>query len=476
MRSRLGRSNAIVLAAAVLLWWACSQPKETANDSQGQAGWSRANEIVSRIVVPEFPGRDYLITDFGAVADGQSDTRPAFVAAIGKCNAEGGGRVVVPDGLFLCKGPIHLKSNVHLFLSDSATIRFSSDPDDYLPVVLTRWEGTELFNYSPLIYAYQATNMAITGKGTIDGNAATGFATWKPNQKADQLRLRQMGNDGVPVHERVFGKGHWLRPSMIQPFGCKNVLIEGVTILDSPFWVIHPTFCTNVTVRDVKVRSHNLNNDGCDPDACVNVLVENSVFETGDDAVAVKSGRDQDGWRIGQASENIVIRNCDMKSEGNGLAVGSEMSGGVRNVFMRNCRVRDAGSAIYFKSNLDRGGAIEDVRVRDVQVERARFALIRFESNYKGHRGNHYPPRFRGFVIEDVFCKQAENFGIYAEGHEQSPISDVLLKNIRIEQAKFPLRLEHTDNFRLENVRINGQIITESEATQTDTVDVDMSW
>ena len=442
-----------------------------------QGGWERVPEILRQIVVPRFPDRDYIITDFGAKGDGKTDCLPAFVQAIKKCNDEGGGRVVVPRGLYLVNGPIHLKSNVNLHVSEGATIRFSANPDHYLPVVLTKWEGTELFNYSPLIYAYQVTNIAITGKGTIDGNAKHGFATWKSHQKVDQRLLRRMGNDGVPVSERVFGKGHWLRPSMIQPFGCKNVLIEDVTIVDSPFWVIHPTFCMNVTVRGVTVRSWNKNNDGCDPDASVNVLIENCTFLTGDDGIAIKSGRDQDGWRVGQATENVVIRNCRIGSIANGLCIGSEMSGSVRNVYMQDCSVDSALSTIYFKSNLDRGGRIENIRVRNVTVKRAKGAVIRFETNYKGHRGNYFPPLFRNFVIEDVVCKKADNYAIFAEGVEDSKLQNILLKNITVEEAKESLYLRFANNFRMVNVRINNQLMPEfPDMTPADKAKLRMGW
>jgi len=342
-----------------------------------------------------------------------------------------------------------------------ARIKFSGKAEHFLPVVLTRWEGTELYNYSPLIYAYQATNIAITGKGTIDGNAKEEFAHWKPQQKPAQDMLRQMGNDCVPVNERVFGTGHWLRPSMIQPFGCKNVLIDGITLIDSPFWVIHPTYCMNVTVRNVRIESWNPNNDGCDPDASVNVLVENCVFNTGDDAVAIKSGRDQDGWRVGQGTENVVIRNCNFNSKANGLCIGSEMSGSVRHVFMEDCQVGEANSTIYFKANLDRGGMIENVFIRNTQVARAKTAFIRFESNYKGYRGNNYPPVFRKFRIEHVICQSADQYGLYAVGVKEVPITDVLLKDVIVKNAKTPTFTQYISNVKLSNVKINGSIISD---------------
>lgn len=459
----------------VLLFYNCANQSRL--QSTEQTGWSQVPKILARIHPPDFPDRDYVLTEFGAVGDGQSDCKPVFDAAIKKCNEEGGGRIVVPKGTFLVKGPIHLKSNVHLHLEEGAVIKFGENPEYYLPVVLTKWEGTELFNYSPLIYAYQVTNIAITGKGTIDGSATNTFAKWKPNQKEDQALLRKMGNDGVPVNERVFGEGHWLRPSMIQPYGCSNVLIDGIKILDSPFWVIHPVFCNNVIVRNVHVESWNPNNDGCDPDASVDVLIENCLFNTGDDGVAIKSGRDQDGWRIGQATENVIVRNCEMRSKANGLCIGSEMSGSVRNVYMEDCTVGEALSTVYFKSNLDRGGRIENVWVRNIKVERAVGAFIRFESNYKGHRGNVYPPLFRNFYLENMVCETADAYGIFAEGVEQSRLQNITLKNINIKQAREGLRLSFADNFILDNVRINGELMPRvPEMTPADRPKLDMGW
>ena len=211
--------------------------------------------ILRRIVPPTFAARTVRVTDHGAVGDGRTDSRAAFARAIDACSAAGGGRVLVPAGAGELDGPIHLKSHVELHLAEGATVRFSADPSHYLPLVLTRWEGTECYNYSPLVYAYQATDVAITGKGTLDGNGAAGFATWRAKQDADVNRLRQMGIDGVPVHERAFGPDHFLRPGMVQLFGCRNVLLDGFTLVDATFWSVHPVFCQNVTMRNVTVRS-----------------------------------------------------------------------------------------------------------------------------------------------------------------------------------------------------------------------------
>jgi len=204
-----------------------------------------------------------------------------------------------------------------------------------------------------------------------------------------------------------------------------------------------------------------LNNDGCDPEASVNVLIENCEFNTGDDAIAIKAGRDQDGWRIGQATENVVIRNCVFNSKANGLCIGSEMSGGVRNIYMENIKVGEANSTIYFKSNLDRGGFIENVWVRNVTVKRAIQKFIAFVTNYHGYRGNHYPPVFNNFTIENITCKVADDYAIFAEGVKDSKLKNIVLKNITVAKAKIPSHIKFADDFKVINVIINGKKLTE---------------
>ncbi len=250
--------------------------------------------------------------------------------------------MVVPPGVFLT-GPIHLKSHVNLHVSAGATIRFSRDPERYLPVVLTRWEGVELMGYSPLVYAFEQQDIAITGEGTLDGQA--GPEHWWPwkrtdhprSQKPDRDRLFRQAEDGVPVAERVYGAGHSLRPQFIQPYRCTNVLVEGVTITNAPMWVIHPVLSRNVIVRGVKIVSAGPNNDGCDPESSSDVLIEDSLFDTGDDCIAIKSGRNADGRRLATPSERIVVRGCRMRAGHGGVTIGSEMSGGVRDVFVERC-------------------------------------------------------------------------------------------------------------------------------------------
>jgi hypothetical protein len=313
----------------------------------GHRGWGEVDAILARIAPPVFPDRVFQVTKYGAVGDGVRDCTAAFTAAIGACAAAGGGRVLVPEGRFLA-GAIHLKSRVELHLSERATIVFSRDPRHYLPVVFSRWEGVELMNYSPLIYAFEQRDVAVTGKGTLDGQASDEYwwpwksskpESGKPSQLPARTRLIEMGARGVPVGERVFGVDSFLRPNFIQPYRCQNVLIEGVTIVNSPMWEIHPVLCTNVTVRNVAINSHGPNNDGCDPESCRDVLIEGCTFDTGDDCIALKSGRNEDGRRLSVPTENVIVRNCVMKDGHGGVVIGSEVSGGARNIFAEKCRM-----------------------------------------------------------------------------------------------------------------------------------------
>ena len=420
--------------------------------------WNKAAEIIANLdPVNSFRDVTYLITDFGAKGDNKTPCKEAFDKAMTKCSDAGGGTILVSAGDYYMNGPLVFKSNVRVNLQKGATLHFSTDENDYLPAVLTRWEGTELYNYSPLIYAYHVNNIALTGEGTVNGNGAKKFAAWKNSQKASQEQLRKMGQEVAPVWKRVFGPGHLLRPGFIEPFGCTNVRIEGITILDSPFWVVHPIFCTNVIIRGVTVKSNNPNNDGCDPESCTNVLIENCDFTTGDDGIAIKSGRDNDAWRVGQPTENVIIRNCTFNSKINGLCIGSEMAGGVRNIFVENITLTQSSNAIYFKSNLDRGAYIENVYVRNIKAENVRTALIRFEPDYKGERSSFNPTMYRNFFIEDVSCKVSGEVGIYLNGFEGYPPRDITLRNVNIGSTPVPYCLQNSENVLFDNVIINGK-------------------
>ncbi|MBW8881890.1 MAG: glycoside hydrolase family 28 protein, partial [Asticcacaulis sp.] len=270
--------------------------------------WAPARSILKRIKAPVFPKRDFDIRDHDAVADDTAKTTKAIAAAITACNAAGGGRVVVPAGRW-ATGAVVLKSKVNLHIADGATLAFSQNRADY-PLVLTRFEGVECMNYSPFIYAFGESDIAITGKGTLDGRADKAhWWDWAGHAHDPKFgnavkTLGDMAAQGIPSEKRIFG-GDWkLRPNFIQPYRCRNILIEDVTIVASPMWEIHPVLSRNITVRGVKIDSQGPNNDGCDPESCADVLIENVVFNTGDDCIAIKSGRNHDGRRVGTPSEN----------------------------------------------------------------------------------------------------------------------------------------------------------------------------
>jgi unsaturated rhamnogalacturonyl hydrolase len=367
-------------------------------------GWDGVPAILARIRAPVFPNHDFPITDYGAKPDGKTDGTDAIRQAVAACHAAGGGRVVVAGGVFLT-GAIHLESGVNLFVSEGSTLKFSPDPARFLPVVFTRFEGTECMNYSPLIYAFEKENVAVTGKGTLDGSASN--ETWwalPRTGRNSSTQLVQLGARGAPVAERVFGAGQGLRPNFIQPYRCRNVLIEGVRIINSPMWEIHPVLSTNVTVRGVNISSHGPNNDGCDPESCRDVLIEDCTFDTGDDCIAIKAGRDADGRRVNMPSENIVVRGCAMKDGHGGVVIGSEVSGGVRNVFAEDCKMDSPNlqRALRLKSNSERGGFIENVYMRNVQVGRVSHSVLTIDLVYNRVEDGPFNPLVRNVVMQNV--------------------------------------------------------------------------
>ena len=309
---------------------------------------------------------DHLITEFGARPD--CDCTGALERAVQACELTGG-RVVVPAGTFLT-GPIRLRSNVELHLVAGATLRFLTDPASY-PIVQTRWQGIECFSHSPLIYAYDEVNVAITGTGTLDGGASHDN-WWRDTRPVeDWNRLLRMVRDDVPVEERIFEPGHGFRPSFIQPYRCRRVRIEDVRIINAPMWVVHPVLSSDIVVRGITVDSRGPNNDGCNPDSCRDVVISGCSFDTGDDCIAIKSGRDADGRRVAEPCENIVIENCRFGTGHGAVTIGSETSGGIRNVIARDLHIAgpDIDHALRIKTNSHRGGLIEHIDLRDAHVD-----------------------------------------------------------------------------------------------------------
>jgi polygalacturonase len=413
-----------------------------------------------------------VITKFGARDGG--DAGAAIAKAIDACSRAGGGRVVVPKGDYVT-GPIRLQSHVDLHIDAGATLRFSQDPSRY-PIVLTRWEGVELMNYSPLIYAFDCEDVAITGEGTLDGQAdETHWWNWKPEkppqpQSDDRNALFKQNDEGLPVAQRVYGPGHFLRPTFVEPYRCKNVLIEGVTIRNAPFWVMHPTLCTNVTIRRVTVIGHGPNTDGCNPESCRDVLIEDCVFDTGDDCIALKSGRNADGRRINVPIENVVIRGCRMNAGHGGITVGSEVSGGARNIYAEKNRIDSPTleRGLRIKTNSARGGTVENIFARDIEIGNVLLAPIEIDLRYMSESGT-FVPTVRNIVVERMHSAHSQH-GLYIHGLEQSPLRGVVVRDCAFRGVTNGHVIEGAVDLTLIDVTVEAAPANVGRTLQSDTI------
>ncbi len=440
---------------AVLISGACSHPVVSYKTIEVDAPF--AMEGIRECI---FPAQDFSIADYGAVAGGEVCNTEAIARAIEACNKAGGGRVVVPAGEWLT-GPIHLLSNVNLHLAEGATLRFTDNPSDYLPAVMTSWEGMECYNYSPLVYAFECENIAITGTGTLAPIMDT-WRTWFKRPKPHMEALKQlytMASTDVPVEERQMAVGeNNMRPHLIHFNRCKNILLDSFKIRESPFWTIHLFLCDGGIVRNLDVYAHGHNNDGVDIEMSRNFLIENCQFDQGDDAVVIKAGRNQDAWRLNAPSENIVVRNCTVLQGHVLLGIGSEMSGGVRNVYMHDCEVRDSVFRLFFvKTNHRRGGFVENIWMKRVEAEAMQRVmevdmdvLYQWRDLVPTHRDS--ITRIRGLHMEDVTCKRTQV--IYdLKGDARRPIREVELKNITVgEVTDFVKRVVNAEQVSEENI------------------------
>ncbi|WP_125723073.1 glycoside hydrolase family 28 protein [Flavobacterium ustbae] len=433
--------------------------------------WKKMDLVVKSIPQTNFSDKTYNINDFGAVGDGKTLNTAAFQKTIKECAANGGGKVLVPNGKYLT-GAIHLESNVNLHLEDNAEILFSINPKDY-PIVHTSWEGTEVMNFSPLIYAKNKTNIAITGKGILNGQAdITNWWIWSgaksygwkkgmPSQNDPTNRevLVDMAEKGIPVSERLFGEGRYLRPNFIEFFECNIALIKEVTIINAPFWILHPIKTNNMIIEGVTVNSHGPNNDGCDPEYSQNILIKNCTFNTGDDCIAIKAGRDGDGRRVAMPSKNIIVQNCKMIDGHGGVVIGSEISAGVNNVFVENC-VMDSPNldrAIRIKTNSKRGGIIEDIYVRNLEVGTVKECVLKLNMFYNvyGSQTGNFIPTIRNVSLENVTVKNGGKYSVWAEGYKESPVENITLKNVKIQKVDSVYLLKNVKNINFINTYIN---------------------
>ena len=417
------------------------------------------------INISVFPNKDFPITDYGAKPGGKIDNTEAIRQAIAACHNSGGGRVVIPAGEWLT-GPIHFKSNVNLHLATDAVLSFSGNPKDYLPAVQTSWEGWETFNYSPLIYAFECENIAITGKGKIEPKMET-WKKWfaRPPAHMEALkRLYTMGSTGVPVEKRQMVEGeNNLRPQLIQFNRSRNILIEDVTIRSSPFWTIHLLLSESIVVRRLDISAHGHNNDGVNPEGSRNILIENNRFDQGDDAIAIKSGTNHDGWRLNRPSENIVIRNNIVIRGHQLVAIGSELSGGVRNVYVHDCRFdaqTEPFNLLYIKTNRRRGGFVKNIIMENIEATSTKFGVLGIETDVL-YQWRTLVPTYEerlttisGIHVRNVkIGKTSTPFRIL--GDERSPVTDISLRDISINEVRGQRRrFENVKNIKEKNIRI----------------------
>jgi len=452
-------------------------------------GWDdqQYKQIEQSIRMPQFADKVYDITKYGAkTTNTAAKNQKAIQKAIDKCSKKGGGRVVIPAGQKFLTAAIQLKSGVNLEVQEGAVLEFAFEPELY-PIVPTRWEGLDCWNLSPLIYAYQARDIAITGKGTIDGGGSND--TWWPwcgskkfgmkeggiaQNMGARARLLKQAEDGVDMDQRRFGPTDGLRPQMINFNQCEGILIEDVTLLRSPFWVIHPLLSKDITVRGVHINNDGPNGDGCDPESCDRVLIENCFFNTGDDCIAIKSGRNNDGRQGGQGrfagtpSKNIIIRNSKFNNGHGGVVIGSEISGGCQNVYAENCEM-DSPSldrVLRIKTNSCRGGIIENINMRNITVGQCKEAVLKINTDYEPReiccRG--FYPTVRNVTMENVTCKKSK-YGVMIVGYEDPKLA-YTVNNITVRNCQFdgvynkPINQKGlAQDVKYENLMINGSLV-----------------
>ena len=427
-------------------------------------------ELIKHIDTPEFPPFSVNILDFNAVSDRLECQTNCIQSAINAVSAHGGGTVNIPTGRFLT-GALCLKDNVNLhFLCEDSVLLFTTDINETnYPIVYSHWEAAPCYNYSALIYANGANNIAITGSGIMDAQSDySNWWSWHHQvenawstdaidlQNKARMAHRKMNMEGIPIDERRFGDGHFLRPNFVQLIDCDKILLDGITLKNSPMWQLNPVRCSNVTIRNMTLSAHGPNSDGCDPESCNRVLIENNYFDTGDDCISIKSGRDRDG-RNAPPSKDIVIRNNIFADGHGGIALGSEMSGGISDIYAAHNRFESPNLTyiLRFKSNARRGGYIERIWLHDTIATAVHGAAIHATMLYEDGRNGEFLPYFSDICIDKLYANGGD-YGIFVEAFKEVPIKGLILKDITIENTTMPIRAMNWDNPILENVTINN--------------------
>lgn len=411
----------------------------------------------------------------GAKANGKVLNTDLINSTINRLNSKGGGTLYFPAGKYLT-GSIHLKSNITIELEAGATLLFSNNFDHYLPFVEMRYEGVMMNSFQPLIYAVDAENVTIKGEGTLDGQ---GKEWWMEFFRV-MIDLRDNGVRDVNKYQPMWDKENdtkaiyaetnedyigtlqrrFFRPPFIQTLRCKGVKIEGVKIVNSPFWTVNPQFCENVVIKGVTI--HNVpspNTDGINPESCKNVSISDCNISVGDDCITIKSGRDAQGRRLGVPCENITITNCIMQSGHGGVVIGSEMSGGVRKVVISNCIFDGTERGIRIKSTRGRGGIVENIRVSNIVMSNIKQEAIVLNLQYSKmpiEPKSERTPIFRNIHINGLTATNVKT-PIKIYGLEEAPISNIVLRDIRMQDANLKCVFEYCEDIELDDVVINGE-------------------
>ena len=456
---------------------------------------------MEQVTAPTFPDNKVNLKDFGAKGDGSSLCTEAFAKAIDALSQKGGGRLVVPQGVWYT-GPIVLQSNIELHLQKGAIILFSPDPDLY-KLIDTSFEGLNTRRCQSPISGTNLVHVAITGQGVIDGNGeygrpvkrdkvtakqwkectkrggvVQGDKVWWPAEGA--LKGSTMSDMNVPTG--VEGEAGWneikqyLRPVMVSLVGCKNVWLKGVIFQNSPAWNIHPLMCENVLVEDVQVRNPSFaqNGDGIDLESCKNALIVNSSFDVGDDGICIKSGKDADGRKRGIPCENVIVNGCTVFKGHGGFVVGSEVSGGVKNVYVSHCQVLGTDVGLRFKSTRGRGGVVEGIYINNVSMFDIQTDAITFDLYYGGksavealedgdenkentprYKADETTPCFRDIFINHVICRRARRAAFF-NGLPETQVKNVQITDLEVNNAKEGIVINNTDGVQLNNIRVSA--------------------
>lgn len=418
------------------------------------------------------------VTRFGAKRDSSAKATNAIAKAIAAASKAGGGTVYFPAGKYLT-GPIHLKSNITIHIDAGAELHFSDNFDDYLPMVESRYEGVDVTSFSPLFYAYKAENITITGRGLIDGH---GKKWWDfvEGYKNDQPRSRWQfifdslnKNILLPDDPKQMKRG-FLRPPFIQPMYCKNVRIEGISIRNSPFWTINPQFCENVTITGVTINNPpSPNTDGINPESCKYVHISDCHISVGDDCITIKSGKDIPGRTKAAPAQNYTITNCTMLSGHGGVVIGSEMSGGVKNIVISNCVFDGTDRGIRIKTTRGRGGVVEDIRVDNIIMKNIREQAIVLDMAYSKTTPepvSERTPKFRNIRLSNITAYTRD--AIFINGLEEMPVQEFSVQDAYFE-AESGIVIRKAKDIELKNVRIATRRGAAVDVSETERLDID---